>query len=154
MLAMMLIGCKEDKWMDWKMQNEVFMQQNIQDHQDDPNFHVTGSGLQYRIRSKGNTSDAKPDNESYVICDYTGTLVNGHPFDAAQGASFYLGNGVIEGFAEGVKQIYPGGYITIWIPQELAYKNKAQGTEGSHSSSYIPPYSALRFDIHLKSVSK
>ena len=55
--AALLVGCKENQWLDWKAQNDLWLEQNIAVHQGDPNFHVLSDGLQYRI-----IADPTPDD--------------------------------------------------------------------------------------------
>lgn len=150
LIAILVGGCKtEDKWMDWKAENEAWLAQNATKE----NVHVTESGLQYKILSYGNQTDAKPDNNSIVICSYIGTLINGYVFDQAVNSELYMGQ-LTEGFQEGLKLIHAHGDIEIYAPYDLMYKDNEQGTEGSLSASYIPPYSTLIFRIHLTNVSK
>ena len=148
-LALLLCGCKEDNWMDWKLQNEMWLAENAKND----TVQVTSSGLQYKIKYMGNITDAKPDNASTVVVSYTGKLINGYQFDAAQNASLYVSK-VVSGFAEGLKKIHVHGDIELYIPQELAYADSLPKTEGSLSSTFIPPYSTLIFDIHLQAVMK
>ena len=141
-----LIGCKEDNWMDWKVQNELWLEQNLLN---DPAVVKTESGLQYKVLHKGNTTDAKPNKYSDVYLDYKGTLINGYQFDANNYASMSL-SGVVDGFCEGVQKIYPGGDIILYIPYDLGYGEEGSGTEGG--TAFIPPYSTLIFEIHLCAV--
>ena len=149
LLALMLVSCKQDNWMDWKLQNEMWLAENAKKE----NVQTTASGLQYRVLYEGNPYDAKPDDASTVIVSYTGSLINGYKFDAATNVSFPVA-GVVTGFAEGLKKIHAHGDIELFIPQELAYADSLPTTEGSLSSSFIPPYSALIFQVHLSAVSK
>ncbi len=149
LLAVLLGGCKEDNWMDWKLQNQMWLEQNAQKE----GVQTTESGLQYRILYEGNTSDTKPDNASTVICNYTGTLINGYKFDSATNATLSV-SGVVEGFAEGIKKIHAHGDIELFVPYELGYGEKGQGSEGSLAATYIPPYSTLIFRVHLSAISK
>lgn len=148
-LALLLCSCKQDKWMDWKLQNEMWLAENATKE----NVQTTTSGLQYRVLYAGNPYDAKPDDASTVIVSYTGSLINGYQFDAASNVSFPIA-GVVKGFAEGLKKIHVHGDIELFIPQELAYADSLPTTEGSLSSTFIPPYSALLFQVHLSAVSK
>ena len=149
LLAVLLCGCKEDNWMDWKLQNEMWLEANAHNE----NVQTSPSGLQYIIKSPGNTTDAKPDDASTVIVKYEGYLINGYKFDAAENASLQLSS-VVDGFAEGLKKIHVHGDIDLFIPQELGYKDEAQGIEGSLSARYIPPYSTLIFHVHINAVNK
>lgn len=149
MLPVLLCGCKEDNWMDWKLQNEMWLVENAKKE----GVQVTESGLQYKIKYDGNKSDTKPDNASNVLVSYEGRLINGYQFDAASVTTLSM-SGVVEGFAEGLKKIHNHGDIEIYIPQELGYKADGSGTEGSLSARFIPPYSTLIFDVHLHAVTK
>ncbi len=142
--SIVLSSCKKDDWMDWKAQNQLWLQQN----ETKPDVQTTETGLQYKIIADPNPTDARPNASSVVYCDYRGTLINGVQFDG--GTSTLLVSNVVEGFAEGLKKIHCHGDIEIYIPYELGYKDEAQGTEGT--ASYIPPYSTLIFTIHLRSV--
>ena len=154
--ALTLTGCKENKWMDWKVQNEVWLQQNRKNE----GVHVTSSGLQYKIIADPTPSDARPNSTSTVVCDYTVRLINGYQVDGGH-ATLSLGN-CIPGFAEGCHLIHNNGDIELYIPCFLGYdyqkyqeddavNAEGYGTEGT--SSYIPPYSTLIYEIHLCSVT-
>jgi len=153
LLAIFLSSCKEDQWMDWKQQNEAWLEQNIIDHEGDSLFFVTDSGLQYKILYKGNTSDTRPDDASVVYCDYEGWLINGQRFEVASYTALTLST-LVEGMQEGLKKIYNHGDIILYIPADLGYAEKEQGTEGSSAASYIPPYSTLIFKVHVCAIAK
>ncbi len=158
----LLAGCKENKWMDWKAQNDLWLEQNRETYKNDSNFHELSDGLQYRIiadpgKENGETS---PRSTSTVICDYTGKLINGYQFDGGT-ASFSMSS-VVSGFAEGLYKIHQHGDIEIYVPYSLGYDEEnisngktgsaeGSGTEGT--SSYIPPYSVLIFRVHVSSIS-
>lgn len=156
-ITIALTGCKENKWTEWKVQNELWLQQNLKDS----TVKVTASGLQYTILADPTPTDAKPNRTSYVTCDYTVKLINGNQIEGGHG-QFYLGS-VITGFAEGCCLIHNNGDIRIFVPYHLGYDEQKvsdndtynaagnEGTEGSHA--YIPPYSTLIYDIHICSVS-
>lgn len=145
-LCMMLTttGCKKHDWLDWKAQNQLWLEQN----KTNKDIKVTDSGLQYRIIADPNPHDAHPSQSSLITCDYTGKLINGARFDG--GTSSFNVSSMIVGFAEGIKKIHCHGDIELFIPYDLGYKDEEQGTEGT--SSYIPPYSTLIFTIHLSDV--
>jgi FKBP-type peptidyl-prolyl cis-trans isomerase FkpA len=69
------------------------------------------------------------------------TSVGGTPLTFPVGA-----NRVIPGFDQGVQGMRVGGRRRIVVPPDLAY-----GSEGS-STSGIPPYATLVFDVDLLSV--
>lgn len=138
--------------MNWKLQNELWLEQNALRYQDDPHFHILESGLQYRILAPGNPTDAKPSDASTVVCTYEVHLINGHRIDKGTEVSLPLSSTIV-GFREGLKKIHAHGDIELFIPQELGYKEEGNGTEGSQSSAFIPPYSTLIYTIHLQAVN-
>ena len=151
-----LAGCKENKWMDWKVQNEAWLQQNKRNE----GVKVTSSGLQYKIIADPTPSDACPNSTSTVVCDYTVRLINGYQVDGGH-ATLSLSS-CIPGFTEGCHLIHNNGDIELYIPCYLGYdyqkyqeddaaSAEGYGTEGT--SSYIPPYSTLIYVIHLCSVT-
>ena len=148
LVALMLCGCKEDNWMDWKRQNEIWLAENAKND----TVRVTDSGLQYKILYEGNPTDAKPDDASTVIVRYTGQLINGYLFDEAENAQLAM-SGVVDGFAEGLKKIHAHGDIILYIPYDLGYGKDGSGVEGSLSAKFIPPYSTLIFQVHLSAVT-
>ncbi len=158
--AALLVGCKENQWMDWKAQNDLWLEQNIQNHKDDPKFFVLADGLQYKIIADPTPHDARPNANSTVVCDYTGVLINGYQFDGGT-AKFSMSN-LVSGFAEGLRKIHQNGDIEIYVPYYLGYDekvftnneiNKAEGNGTEGTQSYIPPYSVMIFRVHLGSVS-
>lgn len=158
--AAILVGCKENKWLDWKTQNDLWLEQNIQNHKDDPNFYVLTDGLQYKIIADPTPHDARPNANSTVVCDYTGVLINDYQFDGGT-AKFSMSN-LVSGFAEGLRKIHQNGDIEIYVPYYLGYDekvftnneiNKAEGNGTEGTQSYIPPYSVMIFRVHLSSVS-
>ena len=161
-LALLMVGCKENNWTEWKVQNELWLANNLKN---DSTVKVTASGLQYKILADPTPTDAKPNKTSYVTCDYTLTLINGNILeggtDKAHG-TFSLSS-VISGFAEGCCLVHNNGDIRIFVPYYLGYDESKvndddtynavgnEGTEGTHG--YIPPYSTLIYDIHICAVS-
>lgn len=146
--------------MDWKAQNDLWLEQNIQNHKDDPKFFVLADGLQYKIIADPTPHDARPNANSTVGCDYTGVLINGYQFDGGT-AKFSMSN-LVSGFAEGLRKIHQNGDIEIYVPYYLGYDekvftnneiNKAEGNGTEGTKSYIPPYSVMIFRVHLSSVS-
>lgn len=150
-----LSGCKKTDTLDWKIQNELWLEQNKEKFKDDPNFHVSPTGLQYRISYAGNPTDARPSLGSSVNLTYTGTLINGAQFDAGTFTSTV--GSFVPGFNEGIQKIHAPGRITLYIPWQLGYldsktgETTATGTEGT--SGYIPPYSVMIFDVKLNYIN-
>ncbi|MBR6508533.1 MAG: FKBP-type peptidyl-prolyl cis-trans isomerase [Paludibacteraceae bacterium] len=147
LLVLLLVGfssCKKTDWLDWKAQNQLWLEQN----KSNPDVKVTASGLQYKIIADPNPYDARPSASNIVTCTYTGHLINGAQFEGGMG--YFAVNTLVAGFAEGIKKIHTNGDIVLYIPYDLGYVDEAQGTEGTQS--YIPPYSTLIFNIHLDAV--
>ena len=103
----------------------------------------TGSGLLYRIIREG--KGPKPQATDKVKVHYRGQLIDGTEFDSSYSrntpATFSL-NQVIPGFGEGLQQINVGGKAELFIPAELAYKDRGVG-------NVIPPNSTLIFEVEL-----
>lgn len=103
---------------------------------------TTASGLQYEVVSQG--SGPKPGAASTVEVHYEGTLIDGTQFDSSydrgESISFPL-NRVIRGWTEGVQLMNTGSIYKFYIPAELAYGARGQGS--------IPPNSVLIFKIEL-----
>ena len=146
LIALAFISCKQNDWMDWKTQNEVYLLQN----KTKDGIQTTASGLQYRIVYEGNVYDVRPNSTSSVVVDYSLSLINGAVVDKSTNASLSLSS-CIKGFVEGLKKIHVHGDIELYIPWDLGYGADGSGTEGS--SIYIPPYSTLVYRIHLSSVN-
>ncbi len=158
-------SCKENKWLDWKSQNEMWLEWN----KTQPGVETTSSGLQFRkIADPGaQNGEAKPNLNSTIICDYRVSLINGHVLEY-QGPTFGGTisrqidlSSTIPGFSEGCHKIHSNGDIVLYIPAYLGYdyqkykdnkygKAEGLGTEGT--TSYIPPYSTLIYEVHICSI--
>ena len=154
-LACLLTGCKENKWLDWKSQNEMWLEHN----KTQPGVQVAPSGLQYKIIADpgAKNGEARPNQTSTIVCDYTATLINGFTVSAANGVSLSLSQTIV-GFAEGCHKIHAHGDIELYIPAYLGYDyekynsgkyNKAEGYGTEGTTSFIPPYSTLIYKIHI-----
>ena len=146
MLSVVLFSCKEDNWLDWKAQNEMWLQQNAGS---DAAIITTADSLQYKIIYGGLSSDARPQSTSTITCDYKLRLINGYQVDASTDAVLAMSS-VVKGFSEGMSKIHNHGDIILYIPWQLGYGSEGHGTEGTQS--YIPPYSTLIYEVHLSSV--
>ena len=109
----------------------------------------TADGLYYVEREKG--TGEKPQAGDKVTVNYTGTFIDGKPFDSSlergEPFSFRFGVGeVIPGWDEGIAMMRKGGKAQLIIPSNLAY--------GSQGKGPIPPYSTLIFDIELVDIQK
>lgn len=103
----------------------------------------TGSGLLYRIIREG--KGPKPKATDKVKVHYRGQLIDGTEFDSSYSrnapATFPL-NQVIPGFGEGLQLIAVGGKAELFLPADLAYKDRGVG-------NVIPPNSTLIFEVEL-----
>lgn len=106
----------------------------------------TTSGLMYKIENLGTGEAVKASD--VVVVNYRGQLIDGTEFDSSYSRNkpitFPL-NSVIPGWTEGLQLIKKGGKITLVIPPELGYGERAMGT--------IPANSTLVFDVELVDVN-
>ena len=141
-----LLGCKPNNWLDWKTQNELWLQENAKKE----GVITTPSGLQYKCIVPGiSHSSGHVDDAKIVTINYIGKLINGCVFDASDNYSEYV-SAFVPGFIEGLKQMKEFGIYEFYIPYDLAYGQEGAGTEGT--SSHIPPYSTLIFRVELLDV--
>jgi len=114
----------------------------LEDNKKNPSVQVTASGLQYIVIKEGTGS--KPTANDQVTLHYEGTLIDGKVFDSSiqrgEPATFGVTQ-VIPGFSEAIMLMAVGSKYRVFIPQELAYGERAAGT--------IEPYSTLIFDIEI-----
>jgi FKBP-type peptidyl-prolyl cis-trans isomerase FkpA len=113
-----------------------------------PGVITTASGLQYEVISEG--SGARPAPSDTVRVNYEGALTDGTVFDssyeAGEPVEFALSD-VIPGWTEGIQLMREGGSYRLFIPSALAYGERGAG-------NFIPPYSALIFNVELLSIVK
>ena len=110
-----------------------------------PGVTTTPSGLQYVVLKAG--TGRKPTDESSVVANYSGQLIDGTTFDASQPGSpvtFKVG-GVIPGWREALKLMPQGSKWQLTIPAALAYGERGAGRN-------IGPNQTLRFDVELVEV--
>ena len=104
---------------------------------------TTDSGLQYSVLSKGDGKSPKASDT--VSVHYHGTLPDGTVFDSSvergTPATFAL-NRVIKGWTEGVQLMKEGGKYRFYVPENLAYGERAP-------SPKIGPNQVLIFDVEL-----
>ena len=103
------------------------------------------SGLQYKIITPG--TGPKPTADDTVVCNYSGTFLNGTEFDSSykrgKPAEFPL-KGVIKGWTEALQLMPVGSKWQLFIPSDLAYGPEGRGP--------IPPNSTLIFQVELISI--
>ncbi|WP_184543967.1 FKBP-type peptidyl-prolyl cis-trans isomerase [Mucilaginibacter sp. FT3.2] len=96
------------------------------------------SGLYYQVVKQG--TGAYPTPTSTVTVNYRGKLINGAPFDSANGFNSPLGR-LIEAWQTGIPHVKKGGNIRLFVPSKLGY--------GADGAGQIPANSVLVFDIDL-----
>ncbi|MBR2487363.1 MAG: FKBP-type peptidyl-prolyl cis-trans isomerase [Paludibacteraceae bacterium] len=146
LLLVLVSGCKRDNWLDWKMQNELWLTHNAKQE----GVITTPTGLQYKCIEAGWDKSARPDDAKIVTIDYTGQLINEYVFDSADEAIMQVSS-LVAGFAEGLKKMNQFGEYEFYIPYYLGYGQNGTGTEGTEK--FIPPYSTLIFRVYLHSVN-
>lgn len=103
----------------------------------------TASGLQYKVIKQG--TGRTPKETETVKVHYHGTLINGKVFDSSkergEPIEFPL-NRVIRGWTEGLQLMQEGSIYMLYIPSELAYGARGQGTA-------IGPNETLIFEVEL-----
>jgi len=103
----------------------------------------TESGLAYKVIEAGEGGD-KPAASNTVTVHYTGWETNGEMFDSSvvrgETTSFPL-NQVIPGWTEGLQLMSKGDKFRFWIPEDLAYGAKVEGSGR--------PGGLLVFDVEL-----
>lgn len=121
-----------------KALNQAYLEANAKNKE----FHVTSSGLQYRVLTQG--TGVMPADTSKVEVNYEGKLIDGTVFDSSykRGKSQTFGlDRIIAGWKEGLKLMPEGSTYELVIPAELGYGER--GTQG------IPPFSTLIFKVEL-----
>ena len=107
---------------------------------------VLPSGVQYKVLKEG--TGAVPSDTSLVKVNYEGKTLEGKVFDSSyqrnQPANFRA-NQVIKGWTEALTHMPAGSVWEVYIPQELAYGERQQGSD-------IKPFSRLIFKIELLEV--
>ncbi len=101
------------------------------------------SGVQYKVLKEGN--GAVPADTSVVKVHYEGRTLEGNVFDSSykrgEPTKFRVDQ-VIKGWTDALKQMPAGSTWEIYVPQELAYGERQQGSD-------IKPFSMLIFKIEL-----
>jgi FKBP-type peptidyl-prolyl cis-trans isomerase len=153
-----LAGCKDNP--DIMLERERrLLEQYLE--QNNITVEPLSNGIYY-LESVVGTGEA-PATGDYVIVEYTASLIDGKVFDttseevaAAKGilspavlygnSKFKLMNTPAKGIEEGLKLMKEGGEARLIIPSVMGY--------GSSSSTSVPAYSTLIFDIKLNKVIK
>lgn len=107
----------------------------------------TESGLCYKVITEG--KGAVPTKTDRVKVNYRGTLIDGTEFDSSykrnEPATFRASQ-VIPGWTEALCMMPVGSHWELYIPQDLAYGERNQGT--------IKPFSTLVFDVEVLDIEK
>jgi len=140
LVAIIYSSCKEDEYMDWKIINNQWLEK-LKAENTDTNFHVTSSGLCYRVLYQGWKYDRHPNVNSYLYVQYKGTLIDGSVFQ--QDTTGISLSTAIAGWKEGIPKMNDGGHYIFYIPYKLGY-------DTATTNSNIPPYSTLIFDVKLE----
>jgi FKBP-type peptidyl-prolyl cis-trans isomerase len=105
----------------------------------------TKAGVAYKILSAGNGKD-KPRAWDRVKVNYSGWTTDGKMFDSSvtrgRPADIELAR-VIPGWSEGMQQVAKGDKARLWIPAELAYKDRPGAPQGM-----------LVFDVELLEIER
>lgn len=147
-------SCKENKWIDWKTQNEIWLANMAR--QD--SVQKTESGLLYKVLRDPTPNEARPNTTSTITCHYSLHLINGAPIqENVKFATINLA-GAVPGFAEGCHKVHCNGIVELYVPAYLGYDyekydsdkyNEAEGYGTEGTTGYIPPYSTLIFRVEV-----
>lgn len=125
-----------------KKEGEAFLAEN----KTKPDIKTLPSGLQYKVITEG--SGPKPTTNDTVTVNYRGTLIDGTEFDSSykrgQPATFKV-TGVIPGWTEALQLMPVGSKWQLFIPSELAYRERGSGAN-------IGPNAVLIFEVELLSI--
>jgi FKBP-type peptidyl-prolyl cis-trans isomerase FklB len=107
---------------------------------------TTASGLQYMVLKEGD--GPKPEATDRVSVHYRGTLLDGTEFDSSfsrgRPATFQV-QGVIAGWTEALQLMKVGSKYRLFIPSNLAYRERGAGQQ-------IGPNAMLIFEVELLSI--
>ena len=129
----------EKQYGDYKKQNEKFLADNAKKE----GVVTLPSGVQYKVITEG--KGAMPTETATVKVNYEGKTIDGKVFDsnAKSGKPVEMrANQVIKGWTEALTHMPVGSKWEVYIPQALAYGERAQGEA-------IKPFSTLIFTIEL-----
>ena len=108
----------------------------------------TKSGLAYKILTAGKGKD-HPKEKDNVTVNYSGwTPADGKMFDSSSNRdepAYFVVNGTIKGWTEGLQLLVVGDKARFWIPADLAY--------GDKPSKPGVPVGPLVFDVELLAIN-
>jgi len=134
---------REEKSAPNRKASEAFLEKN----KSQPGVVTTASGLQYQVITNG--TGPRPALTDQVKVHYSGTLIDGTPFESSVGREpivFGL-TGVIQGWVEALQLMHVGSKWRLFIPPHLAYGDNPPGPP-------IQPGSALIFEVELLEIVK
>lgn len=121
-------------------------------------YHHEASGLFWK-QTQADTGKVAITDASTVYLQYTGMLFNGDQFDngsnAIEGGRQLAIEGLIPGFAEGLKKVKAGAFLSLFIPTSIGYGYPPQ-TETSSTGALIttvPAFSCMRFEMKVLTVT-
>ena len=104
--------------------------------QADKDIQTTASGLSYKIIAAG--EGEKVSDNCEVEVKYVGKHIDGSEFDNSNGEAVKFNvNGVVPGFAEGLKLLAKGGKATLYVPGNLGYGPQGQPYAGIKSNEML-----------------
>ena len=122
-----------------KADGEKFLAENAKKE----GVKVLPSGVQYKVIKEG--TGAMPKDTSLVKVHYEGKTIDGKVFDSSykrNEPADFRANQVIKGWTDALVHMPAGSIWEVYIPQDLAYGERQQGTD-------IKPFSTLIFKIEL-----
>ncbi len=125
-----------------KADGEKFLAENAKKE----GVKVLPSGVQYKVIKEG--TGAMPKDTSLVKVHYEGKTIDGKVFDSSykrNEPADFRANQVIKGWTDALVHMPAGSIWEVYIPQDLAYGERQQGTD-------IKPFSTLIFKIELLEV--
>jgi len=122
---------------------KAFLEQN----QNMEGVQVLPSGLQYKVIKTGAGNYPGPNDS--VMIHYRAMFIDRSVFDLSyeRGAAGIRLNNVIDGLAEGLQLMKPGGILELYIPPELGYRDQ-------NFANVIPAGSTLIYTVELLEVIK
>ena len=177
--SLFISSCSEEddtveEFADWQAKNEIYFEQQYQEH------IAAQTATKFVLKDwsqPGNLSLSEVEHTNCILVDvissgegttsplftdevavhYTGSLIpspnypNGYKFDYSYMGDFDSSvahstelsvDGVVSGFSTALQHMHCGDHWRVTIPYQLGY--------GSSTSSSVPAYSTLIFDIRLE----
>lgn len=134
-----------------KIKSAAYIEENtkwLEDNKQKEGVITLPSGLQYKVIEQGTGAVATVNDN--VTVKYEGKTIDGTIFDSSYKrdpqTTTFRPNQVIKGWTEALCMMPEGSKWELYIPQELAYGERAAGK--------IKPYSTLIFTVEVVSVEK